>query len=145
MLRGGWLWSLGLILWAQTGQNIRLVIYDRETEEPLVGATVRWPGGGTYTDTLGQALVPRPTGRDTLRIEVRYLGYAPHELVVGRGSPAIIRIGLVGEGVQTESVVITARSENRTEVALLSTLQAMPQVATGLSAQYHFEAKAFLM
>jgi hypothetical protein len=135
MLRGGWLWSLGLILWAQTGQNIRLVIYDRETEEPLVGATVRWSGGGTYTDTLGQALVPRPTGRDTLRLEVRYLGYTPYELVVGRGSPAIIRIGLVGEGVQTESVVITARSENRTEVALLSALQAMPQVATGLSAQ----------
>ena len=53
MLRGGWLWSLGLVLWAQTGQNIRLVIYDRETEEPLVGASVRWPGGGTYTDTLG--------------------------------------------------------------------------------------------
>jgi outer membrane receptor for ferrienterochelin and colicin len=57
-------------------------------------------------------------------------------LSLKRGSPAIIRIGLVGEGVQSRvGRLLTARSENRTEVALLSALQAMPQVATGLSAQ----------
>ncbi len=134
-MRARWLWGLGLVLWAQTGQKIQLVVYDRETEEPLVGASVQWPGGGTYTDTLGQALVPRPTGQDSLRLEIRYLGYPPCDLVLVRSSPAIIRLRLVGKGVQTESVLITARSENRTEVALLSALRAMPQIATGLSAQ----------
>ncbi len=125
---------LGL-LWSQGGQKVRLVVYDKQSEEPLAGATVRWSGGGALTDTLGQALVPRPTGQESLLVEVSYLGYEPYKLTLGRGSAAIIRVGLIGEGVQTEAVVLTARSENRTEVALLSALQAMPQVATGLSAQ----------
>lgn len=131
----GWLWCLGLALWAQSGQKIRLIVYDKQSEEPLVGATVRWAGGGVLTDTLGQAWVPRPMGQESLAVEVSYLGYEPYRLMLSRGSAAIIRIGLVGEGVQAQTVVLTARSENRTEVALLSALQAMPQVATGLSAQ----------
>jgi len=131
----GWLGCLIIGLWAQTGSKIRLVIYDRQTEEPLAGATVRWVGGGMLTDTLGEALVPRPAGSESLLVEVGYLGYAPSRLMLRRGSPAIIRVGLVGEGVQAEAVLLTARSENRTEVALLSALQTMPQVATGISAQ----------
>lgn len=92
-------------------------------------------GAGALTDTLGVAELSLPVSSDTLWLEVRYVGYLPVRLPITARSPLFLEVKMQGEGVMQETIVVTARQETRTEVALLAALQQMPQIATGLSAQ----------
>lgn len=137
---GTFLFVLWGITAAQVGsvRRYRVRVWDAATQEALAGASVvvlRSGAGGALTDTLGIAEVNLPFGLDTAWLEVRYVGYLPVRVPITARSPLLVEVKMQGEGVVQEEVVITARQETRTEVALLAALQQMPQIATGLSAQ----------
>lgn len=132
--------GIGLILlYGQVPQRrYRVAIRDAQTQEALAGATVipLYAGSnGVLTDTLGIASLTLPAPKDTLWIEVRYMGYETRRYPITAKSGLFIEVSLQPEGIQQQEVVISAVQETRTEVALLSALQQMPQIATGLSAQ----------
>lgn len=130
---------LCLSLYAQTVQRkYRIAVRDAQTQEALAGATVipQIEGiSGALTDTLGIATLSLPISADTLWLEVRYLGYETSRVPITARTGLLVEVLMKAEGVEQAEVVITAVQENRTEVALLSALQQMPQIATGLSAQ----------
>ncbi|MCS7298175.1 MAG: TonB-dependent receptor [Bacteroidia bacterium] len=130
---------LSFTLYAQSSlRRYRIVVRDAQTQEALVGATVvPLKGGlqGALTDSLGVAVLALPASAETLWIEVRYMGYEPYKLPVTARTAPLVEAILKPEGVTQEAVVITAAQESRTEVALLSALHQLPQIATGLSAQ----------
>ncbi|MCX7763841.1 MAG: TonB-dependent receptor [Bacteroidia bacterium] len=134
-----WAGMLILAVYAQTAQRkYRIVVRDAQTQEGLAGATIfpQRPGSaGALTDSLGVATIALPAAYDTIWIEVRYLGYQTAKVPITARTGLLVEVPLQPEGVQQEEVVISAVQETRTEVALLSSLQQMPQIATGLSAQ----------
>ncbi|MCX8111782.1 MAG: TonB-dependent receptor [Bacteroidia bacterium] len=137
-----WKLRVGLviaILWAQTTpRRYRILVRDAQTQEALAGATVvpqKAGLSGALTDSLGVATLSLPVSAETLWIEVRYMGYEPGRVPITSRTGLLVDIVLYPEGVQQEAVVIAGIQETRTEVALLSTLQQIPQIATGLSAQ----------
>lgn len=119
-------------------KTFRFVVMDGQTQEPLAGAAVvlreAQPRGG-LTDSTGVATLAVRFLSDTIKAEVRYMGYEKATVSLTPRSASVVAVRLWPEGVQHEEVVITAQQETRTEVALLSALQQMPQIATGLSAQ----------
>jgi hypothetical protein len=119
-------------------QPFRFLVMDGQTQEPLAGAAVVLLGAepkGVLTDSTGVATLSVRFLSDTLKVEVRYMGYEKVEVALTARSAPGVEVRLWPEGVQQQEVVITAHQETRTEVALLSALQQMPQIATGLSAQ----------
>lgn len=126
-------------LYAQSAQRrYRIAVRDAQTQEALAGATIiplRAGISGALTDSLGVATLNLPASGDTLWIEVRYLGYETSRVPITPRTGLLVEVSMRAEGVEQEVVVISAVQENRTEVALLSALQQMPQIATGLSAQ----------
>lgn len=121
-----------------TQRRYRFVVRDAQTQEALAGATIvplHVGIPGALTDSLGVALLSLPISKDTLWIEVRYLGYETSRVPITARTGLLIEVSMRAEGVEQDVVVITAVQENRTEVALLSALHQMPQIATGLSAQ----------
>jgi len=138
-MRGVFLGLVGIV--AAQGEAVRryrVRVWDAATQEALAGASVvalRLGGVGVLTDTLGIAELALPVTSDTLWLEVRYVGYGSVRVPITSRSPLFLEVKMQGEGVIQEEVVILARQETRTEVALLAALQQMPQIATGLSAQ----------
>ncbi|MEN3040789.1 MAG: TonB-dependent receptor [Bacteroidia bacterium] len=135
--------GVGLLLllgvYAQTGyRKYRIAVQDAQTREALAGAAVTLIGFaniGAVTDSLGVATLTLPVSPETLWIEVRYMGYTSRRIPVTPKSPLFLEVALQPEGISQSEVVIFAFQENRTEVSLLSGLQQIPQIATGLSAQ----------
>ncbi|MCX7651746.1 MAG: TonB-dependent receptor [Bacteroidia bacterium] len=125
-------------LYAQTAhRKYRFAVRDAQTQEALAGAAVALLGTntGTLTDSLGIATLSLPITSETLWIEIRYIGYTSNKVPITARTGLFVEVALEPEGVQQNEVVIAALQENRTEVSLLSALQRMPQIATGLSAQ----------
>ncbi|MCB9266513.1 MAG: TonB-dependent receptor [Lewinellaceae bacterium] len=111
-------------------QSIKGTILDKDTRQPLVGATVvvATAAGqpGTVTDFDGSFDLPGvPVGRH--RIEVQYLGYEPYtveDAILNSAKELVLNVGLVEQAIVTEEVVITARAhgnEPLNELAMVST------------------------
>lgn len=98
---------------AQTTQTVRGQVVDKETQIPLIGATLQIVqfNTGTTTDTNGNFRFLRvPTGRITLQIS--YLGYETRhiaELEVNSGKEFVLQIELKEDTQTLNEVVITAR------------------------------------
>lgn len=99
---------------AQTTQTVRGQVVDKETQIPLIGATLQMLGAnaGTTTDLNGNfRFTDVPTGRITLQIS--YLGYESRqiaELEVNSGKESVLQIELKEDAKALNEVVITART-----------------------------------
>ncbi|WP_026462362.1 TonB-dependent receptor [Adhaeribacter aquaticus] len=127
--------SLGLILFlaafvatkqglAQTlTQTIRGRVIDKESQEPLIGASVAItnlnPVKGATTDADGNFKIEHvPVGRHTLKIN--YIGYEDQlisELLLGSGKELVLHIGLLEAINQIKEVVITSSGSQEKGVA----------------------------
>jgi hypothetical protein len=133
-----------LLLWqalcpAQTTQTISGQVLDKDSQEPLVGATVRiapaqpstteesWAGAGAVTDVEGKfSLKNIPVGR--WQVQCSYIGYEPwlsDPIIVNSARENVLAITLrEGAGSQMKEVVVTARkrgNEPINDLAMLST------------------------
>jgi len=70
------------------GKNIKGIIVDKTSKEPLIGATVQVVGTntGTITDVDGNFILSGLTEGQMYRIEIKYISYKPLQLSVEAGS-----------------------------------------------------------
>ncbi|MBC5992750.1 TonB-dependent receptor [Pontibacter cellulosilyticus] len=111
-------------------QTIRGRILDKESQEPLIGATVAIlttnPAMGATTDVNGNFRLDKvPVGRHTLRIS--YVGYEEQvlpELLLGSGKELVLNIGLNESFKKLQEVVISAEEQSKgnplNEMAMIS-------------------------
>lgn len=110
------LFALPMFLLAQSSatQVIRGQVTDKDTGQPLIGATISIadsdPLIGTVTDVDGNfRLAEVPVGR--VRVLCSYVGYesfASDNIIVNSAKEVVIDMGLVAAGITTEEVVVTA-------------------------------------
>ncbi|MCB9287068.1 MAG: TonB-dependent receptor [Lewinellaceae bacterium] len=111
-------------------QTIKGRILDKDTRQPLIGATVVVATAdgrpGAVTDTDGKFELPGvPVGRH--RIAFQYLGYEPYlveDAILNSAKELFLEVELVEQAVLTEEVVITARAhgnEPLNELSMVST------------------------
>lgn len=117
------------ILPAQTTQTISGQVLDKDSQEPLVGATVRVenlePAIGTVTDLEGKfSLKNIPLGR--WQVLCSYVGYEPwlSDLIIVNSAREIFLTIALSEGAanQMQEVVVTARKRGNEPINDLSML-----------------------
>ena len=116
--------SLLLIVMFATAADIKGVVKDSETKEPLIGASVQIDGTtvGTITDLDGSFVLNGVKGETT--IVVSYVSYITKKLKVNASKgTAPIEILLEPDNRQLGEVTVTARKNNETATALLKERQ----------------------
>lgn len=116
--------SLLLIVMFATAADIKGVVKDSETKEPLIGASVQIDGTtvGTITDLDGSFVLNGVKGETT--IVVSYVSYITKKLKVNASKDtAPIEILLEPDNRQLGEVTVTARKNNETATALLKERQ----------------------
>lgn len=95
-------------------QIVRGNIFDKDTQQPLIGATILVSSLetpiGEVTDFDGNFKLEVPVGRH--RLEFQYLGYEPfviEDAIVNSAKALVLNIGLVEGTVLTDEVVVSAR------------------------------------
>jgi len=122
---------------AQQG-HVRGKIIDATTGEELIGTTVFVEGttNGTVTDFEGNYSLPLNAG--TYTIIVSYISYETQKfenVEVKAGDVTIINVNLGTANVEVEEVVVTARSRQRTETAMLVLQKKSASLIDGISSQ----------
>ena len=117
---------------------IKGTVYDRLTNEPLVGATVMCDisGAGTATDIDGNYSLRLPSGKYSL--SVKYIGYC--DTIVTRQIPSGDEIVVVDflmnpDTATLSEVTVTAEARKDTETAMIEEEKQSDVVQTGVSAQ----------
>lgn len=127
-----WLLLLApVFVFAQT-QTVRGRIIDRQSETPLVGATVQVIGAepaiGATTDVDGRfALAAVPVGRQVL--QVSYLGYEPQtvpNLLITAGREVVLNLALEESLSAVKEVTIVGRTNKDQPVNDMATISARP-------------------
>lgn len=116
--------SLLLIVMFATAADIKGVVKDSETKEPLIGASVQIDGTtvGTITDLDGSFVLNGVKGETT--IVVSYVSYITKKLKVNASKDtAPIEILLEPDNRQLGEVTVTAQKNNETATALLKERQ----------------------
>lgn len=116
--------SLLLIVMFAMAADIKGVVKDSETKEPLIGASVQIDGTtvGTITDLDGSFVLNGVKGETT--IVVSYVSYITKKLKVNASKDtAPIEILLEPDNRQLGEVTVTARKNNETATALLKERQ----------------------
>ncbi len=87
------------------GNNVSGIVADAETNEPLVGATVRVPGTtvGCATDVDGRYSLTLPNGQN--RLEFTYIGYVPQTLNAYSGN---LNVRLHPDAQKLEEMVVVS-------------------------------------
>ena len=100
---------MGHTLTAQ--HEIRGIIKDKTTSEPLIGATILEvsTGNGTITDAFGAFILNASTPDP--EVQVSYTGYSPLELKLTEGEEA--EILLVRDAVMLDDIVVTGLGVKR--------------------------------
>ena len=120
-----------MTLFAQnSSQTVRGTVVDKQSEIPLIGATVQLMGGisnqGSSTDVDGNFEIKNvPVGRQTF--QVNYLGYNTitiPNVVITAGKEVILDVGLEESVVEMSEVVVTAKAEKDQANNELATISA---------------------
>ncbi len=130
---------------AQTQENIRGTVFDKQTGEPIIGATVVVPGSetGVITDVDGNFEIRIPLNSELL---ISYVSYQPQRVTITTTSPVKIfleegnleidEVVVIGYGVQKKSDITGAISSvsarDLTAAPVASPTQALQGRATGV-------------
>jgi hypothetical protein len=109
---------LASFLFAQTGE-IRGVVTDRLTNEPIMFATVALAGTtiGTTTDLDGKYVLSE-LSPGLYTVEISYLGYETQslfEVQVSSGRPSILNVAMTTQSTRLEEVVVKASPFKKTD------------------------------
>jgi hypothetical protein len=132
------LWSLLSLFFApfllfSQSQTVRGVILDKQSETPIIGATVQWIATGAAATTLGAVsdidgaftIQNIPVGRQAF--QVSYLGYEPQtisNILVTAGKEIFLNVRLEESFNKMSEVVITAKVDKDKPVNELATVSA---------------------
>jgi hypothetical protein len=109
------LWHTSLLAQSQT-QIVRGKVYDKASEEPLVGATIILEGAtptiGTTTDLDGKFVLPNvPLGRKVFLVQsLGYNAITVPEVLVTSGKEVVLEIKMEEAVTKMNEVVVTAAS-----------------------------------
>lgn len=100
--------TIAVSITAFSQQPLTGTVYDNQTKEPLIGATIiiRSTGNGAVTDTKGQFIIPGLSQTDSL--EVSYIGY-DKKLVTAVTSS--ITVALTPSVSNLQQIMVTANRE----------------------------------
>jgi hypothetical protein len=129
-------------LLAQPVQTIKGAVTDKQSEMPIIGATIEVmnsePVKGTVTDLEGRFSIPAvPVGRHQVRVS--YLGYETFTIpnvLVRAGKQTILNLSLQESVLQMDEVVVTAKVEKgktQNEMATISARSFNPEEVTRFS------------
>lgn len=115
-----YLFLLSVCIWAA---DIKGVVKDKETSEPLIGASVQIAGttNGTITDFDGNFILDGVEKNNTIIIS--YVSYKTISISAGTVSNGFIEIYMEPDNEQLDEVMVVARKSNETAVALLKERQ----------------------
>ena len=110
-------------------QTLKGNIFDADTHEPLLGASVivqnSNPIIGTTTDENGNFSLTLPIGRHTL--EISYIGYESFiitSMMITSGKEAVVEIALKQDAVQIDEVVVRASVNKEKPLNTMATVSA---------------------
>ncbi|MDR3351347.1 MAG: outer membrane beta-barrel protein [Prevotellaceae bacterium] len=123
------------ILSAQTG-TVRGTVLDRQTREPLPGATVFVAGKGFAADLDGHYTVQLPKGVYTLVFS--YISYEPLSIenIATEDNTAVeVNAEMAPAGVRLDEITVTAARRHHSDIAVLSAMKEAPVTMSGISSQ----------
>ena len=124
-----------LTLLAQTGL-VKGRVIDRQTQEPLPGATVVVAGRGVATDANGRYTAQLPEGAYNLSFS--YISYRPltmDNIKVQAGQEITLDVEMEPESIGLDEITVTAERRSDTDVAILSGMKSAALVVSGISSQ----------
>jgi outer membrane receptor for ferrienterochelin and colicin len=124
-----------LALPAQTGFVTGRII-DRQTREPLPGATVVVAGKGLAADGNGYYTAQLPEG--AYAFSFSYISYRPlkmDKIKVQRNRETTLDVEMEAEGIGLSEVVVSAERRTDTDLAMLSSIKSAAVVMSGISSQ----------
>jgi TonB-dependent receptor len=127
--------SFTLALPAQTGL-VKGRIIDRQTREPLPGATVVVAGKGLAADGDGHYTAQLPEGAYVFSFS--YISYRPltmDKINVQRNRETTLDVEMEPEGIGLDEVVVSAERRTDTDLAMLSSIKSASVVMSGISSQ----------
>lgn len=118
--------------------NIKGIVIDKISKEPLIGATIQIPNSsiGTIADFDGHFELPVKKGTYTL--EIKYVSYKTKQLSniqVDNNNSIELEIELEPESQVLSDVTVVAQLKRNTDVALLTSTKNSLLVQSGVSAQ----------
>lgn len=128
---------IGASLLSAQSSGIRGTVYDKETNETLIGVSIQVEGlsVGDATDLDGDFNIKLSPG--TYSIQCSYLSYQTkliEDVVVKNGEFTLLEsINLATEAAQLEQVVVRSSAINNTEVALLNKRKKSANLIDGIS------------
>ncbi|MDD6766254.1 MAG: outer membrane beta-barrel protein [bacterium] len=120
----------GLSVWAA---DIKGIVLDKQTKEPLIGAAVMIENQGTVTDIDGK-FVLEGLKKGTYQLTIQYVAYKTATLSATTGGPELT-IELEADRQTLDEVTVTGIRRNNTEVALLAQAKESKVVVNTISAQ----------
>ena len=120
----------GMTAWAA---DIKGLVLDKQTKEPLVGATVMTGSQGTVTDIDGK-FVLEGLKKGTHQLTIQYVAYKTVTLSVATGGPELV-VELEADRQTLDEVTVTGIRRNNTEAALLAQAKESKLVVNTISAQ----------
>lgn len=132
------LFSLSVFAQSNTGV-ISGTVADKETKEPIIGATVQIEGTvmGAVTDIEGNYRIEN-VQPGVYVLNVQYVSYQPSsikDVTVQTGQTINVNISLAGDVQSLNEVVVTAQVARNTETAIVNNTQHSYLVQSGVSAQ----------
>jgi TonB-dependent receptor len=124
-----------LVLLAQTGL-VKGRVIDRQTQEPLPGATVMVAGKGVAANADGLYTAQLPEG--TYVFSFSYISYRPvkvEKISVQSGRETTLNVEMEPEGIGLDEITVTAERRSDTDLAILSSIKSAAVVMSGVSSQ----------
>lgn len=130
--------SIALAAAPLTAGVVKGIVFDKTTNEPLIGATVRVQSNqsGTSTDIDGRFSLNIKEGKHAITIS--YVGYNDTTVVAGvgrHGEETVLDIPLTSDAASLSEVTVTAVARKDTETAMIEEEKQSDVVQTGVSAQ----------
>ena len=103
--------------------DVKGVIIDKNTNEPLIGATIQVEGTttGVVTDIDGKFEIKNVAENNVLVIQ--YVAYETRRITVSKNTTGEITIAMTTDNQQLDEVMVVARKNNETAMALLKERQ----------------------
>lgn len=121
---------------AQT--SVKGLVYDKKTNEPLIGATILIEGTtfGVITNVDGMFEIKNPpVGKHNLIVNSMSYQMQKVSVQIAAGATQELSVGLEEAGLNLNEVVVATKRKTDTDLSMLSNIKLSTQVVSGISAQ----------